>query len=754
MDHVPTPPNPTYSVPEVPFLGGIYDGWDFKTYPEEKGWRKVTTMRSSFLVRPNGYTQAELAQFVQEWLFFGLFIELLRIYDVDVDVEQDFLRREGDRVIVTTARLESYLDRMILADMDSPAQERLARVIRSSFIFDTARKFAVTIASTHAVNRALFPPDVALSIIVLGATPQGAVQFLAKDVMPLQFDKMHPEVAVSLLGFETMPSVFIREKLTRARWCRSEIHRLEVFLDVRNLLYVSMLQRPLMKTDHDRCSKDICLAYAVDEASYETKHVSADCRCSHVGPDSRAVAEIYERHGVPAVKVPPVHNGQPLSIDVVDAVATRESYIAISHVWADGLGNPQSNTLPECQVKKLLEIAGSLRGSDSSHAIWMDTLCVPLERQARKLAIASMADIYRQAKGVVVLDAELQQVSTGTESHRIMLQVGICAWAKRLWTLQEGVFASDVHFRLRDGFVNSTSLQMMEEIRVIFNPHLWRPSMRLREFYSDRVPSDFSAFGPMAADAHPIIRWSMSLMFRATSKQMDETVCLASLAGLDVSRLLKHDTLDERVREFFCMVGEIPAPVLFLKGDRVQIDGFRWAPRSLLSFSSSLGGTLMEGDNLTQMGLLGPQRGGLRVTFPGFMISIQQGISLPPDDSVARFYAWIDHDGDEASILLRFNNEEDRDDFLLHEKLALVMEKPLSEMPSAFLATIGSKNEDQDEAVNIDYLFPVIVSSRMDISNAVRAIDGRDEVSLGNDPFPHVGKCTEELSPDQSWSVS
>lgn len=431
-----------------------------------------------------------------------------------------------------------------------------------------------------------------------------------------------------------------------------------------------------MKTDHDKCTDNTCLAYTVDETTYETKHVRDDCRCVHVGSDPRTVAEIYENQGVPVAKIWPIHDGQSVSIDIVDAVATEENYVAISHVWADGLGNPQSNSPPECQLKRLLELVDTLPGDKSGLPIWMDTLCVPLERQARKLAIAAMAKIYCDAESVIVLDSELREAATASESHEQMIRIGICTWAKRLWTLQEAVFAKNLYFRLKDGFVNSVSLQLMEEIRVMFNPHLWRPSLRAREFFSDRVPSDFSSFGPMVADKHPIIRWSISLMFRTTSKQMDESVRLASLAEMDVSRLLRYDILDERMREFLCMLDGIPAPVLFLEGNRVEIDGFRWAPRSLLSFSSSLGATSMEGDNLTKIGHLDPQHRGLRVTFPGFMLTVNRGLSLPFGDSAARFYTWIDRQDDDDPILLRFVEEGDRRRFLLHENVALVMEKP------------------------------------------------------------------------------
>ena len=90
-------------------------------------------------------------------------------------------------------------------------------------------------------------------------------------------------------------------------------------------------------------------------------------------------------------------------------------YTAISHVWADGLGNLEANALPRCQVERLLAYFNSLpwtkvrkftgedgfddstwsalplvEDSDYTDAaldamrryFWIDTLCTPFSGQA------------------------------------------------------------------------------------------------------------------------------------------------------------------------------------------------------------------------------------------------------------------------------------------------------------------------------------------------------------------------------------
>lgn len=45
---------------------------------------------------------------------------------------------------------------------------------------------------------------------------------------------------------------------------------------------------------------------------------------------------------------------ESLQVEVV-AHTPDTRYVAISHVWADGLGNPMGNSLPTCQLSYILK---------------------------------------------------------------------------------------------------------------------------------------------------------------------------------------------------------------------------------------------------------------------------------------------------------------------------------------------------------------------------------------------------------------
>jgi len=73
--------------------------------------------------------------------------------------------------------------------------------------------------------------------------------------------------------------------------------------------------------------------------------------CPFVHVDAQEVRKIIEEGGIPLVLIDTSSSG---GLDLrVRAAAARDRYIAISHVWSDGLGNPALNALPKCQLERL-----------------------------------------------------------------------------------------------------------------------------------------------------------------------------------------------------------------------------------------------------------------------------------------------------------------------------------------------------------------------------------------------------------------
>ena len=111
----------------------------------------------------------------------------------------------------------------------------------------------------------------------------------------------------------------------------------------------------------------------------------------------------------------------------------QPKYVAISHVCADGRGNPDHNALPACQLRFLY----SACELNPNLPIWMDTLCIPPvngpQRHAslRQIAIRDMNDIYLQATNVTLVSNDLLDVKfQASFPHDIWLQVQTNAWMR------------------------------------------------------------------------------------------------------------------------------------------------------------------------------------------------------------------------------------------------------------------------------------------------------------------------------------
>lgn len=136
-------------------------------------------------------------------------------------------------------------------------------------------------------------------------------------------------------------------------------------------------------------------------------------------------------------------------------------YVAISHVWSDGLGNPHNNSLPQCQLKRIQTLVNDLyQECDGPVPFWIDTICVPLQKDSRKQAIRRMGQTYRDSDKVLVLDSWLLRSTLPDYRELGLLRIKCCTWAQRLWTLQEGMIAAveGVYFQTATGPINEEDM--------------------------------------------------------------------------------------------------------------------------------------------------------------------------------------------------------------------------------------------------------------------------------------------------------
>lgn len=140
-------------------------------------------------------------------------------------------------------------------------------------------------------------------------------------------------------------------------WCPHQVdHVAEVYDDI-GLQELAFLDRTLRAVDHEPCTKTTqCIAFNTDLENYNLRHTEscaagAGSGCQMVRVPYQELIRTVNAGYVPLISIrdSPKHG---LSFRV-HRRRFVDTYASVSHVWADGLGNPEENALPSCQVKQL-----------------------------------------------------------------------------------------------------------------------------------------------------------------------------------------------------------------------------------------------------------------------------------------------------------------------------------------------------------------------------------------------------------------
>lgn len=335
---------------------------------------------------------------------------------------------------------------------------------------------------------------------------------------------------------------------------------------------------------HRFCDSRQCNAFRGKALHYKTSHISPHCDCEHMGPDIRKIKAAIDRRRTPLVRIKRGREYRDeIQLETIDG-DKHTPYIAISHVWADGRGNKEGNTLPRCQLNHLYGLCG-LDESGKELPIWMDTLCIPCrqeDREYRTMAIAAMNFIYLDAYKVVVISNDLLDLEIGTSSSRFLkidpwLQFRTCSWMRRCWTLQEGAFGSEnLYVRFKDRLL-------------LFGRKELSHPLSASPVFSFAYPmlSIFNDIRTREKDIGGLID-SILLEFkwRRTSWEIDEPAIFAGILGLrpdPIIRLSWKDPrcADKRLELLYQRISTFPTAVLYSLVDKMQVPGIRWAPRTL-----------------------------------------------------------------------------------------------------------------------------------------------------------------------------
>ena len=308
---------------------------------------------------------------------------------------------------------------------------------------------------------------------------------------------------------------------------------------------------------------------------YETVHTEncdGHCDFEHIRK-ARFTEIMLGENALPVVRYEQKPDGTFELAKSTIKLGKDRDYVAIAHVWAEGLGKTRDNAMPSCQLHRIQNLVAACSQGHSKY-FWIDTLCVPQDnfrphlQPLRISAIQAMGKIYRSSAAVLVLDSELLSTSSLASVEERLVRFACCSWIRRLWTLQEAVkgprvllqfsdtaenMMSDIILRLQNfaGFFTLTQTVLTE-----VTDFLWRIKL-VKE--PDRYPRITAL-------------WN-ACQFRSTSERQDEALCLAIMMGLDPGPILAVPQ-EEKWRKFQLLQKTFPKDLLFSKRAEGTSRGF------------------------------------------------------------------------------------------------------------------------------------------------------------------------------------
>ncbi|KFG78603.1 hypothetical protein MANI_002790 [Metarhizium anisopliae] len=102
----------------------------------------------------------------------------------------------------------------------------------------------------------------------------------------------------------------------------------------------------------------------------------------------------------------------------VQAWEPGTAFAAISHVWAQGLGNGSKTEVWTCQIDHIRNLVSKVFDSTPQDD-WIDTLALLLELSLKQKATKLMFHVYSQAEHCIIIDRYLLKCNYSASSYTI-----------------------------------------------------------------------------------------------------------------------------------------------------------------------------------------------------------------------------------------------------------------------------------------------------------------------------------------------
>lgn len=334
----------------------------------------------------------------QGWLFFGALSELFAINGVQF-LDEDFIACSSENLkTISTKRFPAYLAAWTIAAANhstSVLRQRKHSWVTASVEYGKDTMEATEEEASLRAYRSVEFVDIILTCLNHVARSHGIAATELWDLILLLCGRM---VTAMRSFYNFAQQIYLPDRLLSVRksirdmglqasgrlfrlnsWCAREVAIIGDLVehDPCTLLYCAQLQRNADRADHSRCNATICNAYQIDESVYQTKHWQQGCDCEFLGLQDEKVSSLPTKltkyisvpRSLQSIRMMTWRDWRPHTqmVPLIGVEAARLASkaskhldlqtnvrcVAISHVWADGMGNAKENTLPECQISRL-----------------------------------------------------------------------------------------------------------------------------------------------------------------------------------------------------------------------------------------------------------------------------------------------------------------------------------------------------------------------------------------------------------------
>ncbi|KAF4635149.1 hypothetical protein G7Y89_g2946 [Cudoniella acicularis] len=584
MEHLLVASNPIIPSIRVPYVcEEIYQIGRFPVYPLDQGFELTT----GGLVIVREEQRKEVGSLLQEWLYFGLLEEFLGRNVVDDFVSYDL---DGGFQLIQTSLLPKHL-RVFREELSAMTKDERHKVCLD---LDSLLKFAATqcrsLDQDHGWTRKYHLPTILLSIRLLIDTLAIALADIDNSTDLSTNHQWYP--LCHEVGDAPPSTSILLDHMVKSGWC---VHQARFFcqrFSYSVVYYLATFRRIIVARGHEACKlEDHCVANNTNARTYEYRHVEEGCRCELLPSPVNEVKEIIRDGGIPLIAFSHTPTGE-IQQKVVRAKLSSW-YTAVSHVWSDGLGNPNQNALPKCQIERLVRKVkkadiesgkrragkpqlcfGKRDNVDDTVNIWMDTLCIPVNDSGLKMkAINRMTPTYKRAVRVLVLDSTLNLVAPTSNPTEKCAQLLMSAWNGRSWTLQEGALAAELMFPISD----------CKEL--FYRPFKWNSDMAKYIYKELHQAHQLPSVGQWKKEGGVDVRESQflgvwnALLGRTTTMSRDVHGIFANLLDFHAEEiLLLHEK--NRMKALLCSQERLPVQLLYNDSARGFAQGplDRWVP--------------------------------------------------------------------------------------------------------------------------------------------------------------------------------